>query len=256
MGDNDRSPDVTTLWPLPQDSLKLLAHHQVLRPLVRQVMLTKTVADQTLTDEQRNQALVAFAQQNGLKSQGELEQFCSAQVLTPHALAHQVELSQRVLKLCRERFLSKAEAQFLARKSQLDQVVYSLLRIHNEGLARELFLQLQEGEASFAELASEFSDGPERTTRGIVGPVSLAQTHPLLVQRLRSAEVGSLLEPFQVEQWWLVVRLESCRPAIFDESMALQMSHELFEAWLEQQVDEELQKLAPLLLTSPVGAHP
>ena len=68
------------------------------------------------------------------------------------------------------------------------------------------------------------------------------------MQRLRTAAPGALLEPFQIEQWWLVVRLESLRPAIFDERMALQMSQELFEQWLEQQVDQEIQRLRPLVL--------
>lgn len=134
-------------------------------------------------------------------------------------------------------------------------MVYSLLRLQNEGLARELFLQLQEGEASFADLAARYSEGPEKATRGIVGPVALNQAHPLLVQRLRTAGAGVLLEPFQIEQWWLVVRLESSRPASFDEPMALQMSQELFEQWLEQQVDLELEQLRPLLLPSPVAAQ-
>ncbi|MFM1811482.1 MAG: hypothetical protein RLZZ336_420, partial [Cyanobacteriota bacterium] len=114
--------------------------------------------------------------------------------------------------------------------------------------ARELYLQLQDGEASFSDLAARYSEGPEKGSGGIVGPAPLAQGHPLLVQRLRTAAAGTLLEPFQIEQWWLVVRLESLRPAIFDERMALQMSQELFEQWLERQVDQEIQGLRPLVL--------
>lgn len=255
MGDSATTPAVSPQWPLPLDALGLLADHGLLRPFLRQILMARAVADQALTDEQRQQALMGFAQQRGLESQEALERFCQAQLLTPQALAHQVELPPRVQLHCQQRFLPKAEARFLERKHQLDQVVYSLLRLQNEGLARELFLQLQEGEASFADLAARYSEGPEKATRGIVGPVALNQAHPLLVQRLRTAGAGVLLEPFQIEQWWLVVRLESSRPASFDEPMALQMSQELFEQWLEQQVDLELEQLRPLLLPSPVAAQ-
>ncbi|MBM5817762.1 MAG: peptidylprolyl isomerase, partial [Cyanobacteria bacterium K_Offshore_surface_m2_239] len=42
-----------------------------------------------------------------------------------------------------------------------------------------------------------------------------------------------------IEQWWLVVRLESLQPASFDDAMQTRMTQELFEEW----VDEEVQRL-------------
>ena len=61
------------------------------------------------------------------------------------------------------------EEQFL-RKNDLDTVIYSLLRVKSPGLARELWISLSEGEVTFAELASRFSDGPEAQTKGVIGP--------------------------------------------------------------------------------------
>ena len=49
-------------------------------------------------------------------------------------------------------------------------MVYSLLSEDSQ-IARELYLQIAGNEASFAELASRFSEGRERNTNGIVGPV-------------------------------------------------------------------------------------
>jgi len=236
---------------LPPESLQALAEHGLLRGYLRQVLMVEALADEVLTDDQRQQALLAFARQRGLVNQEALEQYRLEHLLTPAALAQQVELPARLQQHGERHFRAKAEARFLERKQQLDQVVYSLVRLQHQGLARELFLRLQEGEASFADLAAQFSEGPERATRGIVGPVPLSQAHPLLVQRLRTAAVGELLEPFQIEQWWLVVRLESLRPATFDDAMASQMSQELFEQWLEQQVDRHIQQLRPLLLPGP-----
>ena len=111
----------------------------------------------------------------------------------------------------RDRFAPKAEARFLERKNELDQVVYSLLRLENSFLARELYLQIESGESNFADLAKRYAEGPERNTNGIVGPVSLTQAHPILVEKLRVAQPGVLLEPFRISDWWLVVRLERSR---------------------------------------------
>ncbi|MEB3307649.1 MAG: peptidylprolyl isomerase [Cyanobacteriota bacterium] len=215
--------------------------------------MIEAVSGEILTDEQRGQALRSFAQERGLDSQEALQRFCQTHLLSAAALNHLAELPLRVQLHCQQHYSAKAEARFLARKHQLDQVVYSLLRLPSKGLARELFLQLQEGESNMAELSTQFSEGPERATCGIVGPVPLAQAHPLLVERLRSAEPGVLVEPFQIEQWWVVVRLESLRPATFDQRMSLQMGQELFDQWLDQQVDQKVQQLGSLVLPVMAG---
>ena len=158
----------------------------------------------------------------------------------------------RLQRHCQRLYGGKAEARFLERKTQLDRVVYSLVRVADEGLARELYLQLLDGEANFADLAATYSEGPERSTRGIVGPVPLTQAHPQLVQRLRTAPQGEVQEPFRIEQWWLVFRLESLTAASFDESMTRQMSQELFEQWLESEVESLMDRVRDLLQKSGV----
>jgi parvulin-like peptidyl-prolyl isomerase len=56
---------------------------------------------------------------------------------------------------------------------------------------------------------------------------------------LRTCQPGELRPPFPIEQWWLVVRLESLQAASFDEAMQGRMTQELFEEW----VDEEVERL-------------
>ena len=144
----------------------------------------------------------------------------------------------------RERFAPKAEARFLERKNELDQVVYSFLRLENSFLARELYLQIESGESNFADLAKRYAEGPERNTNGIVGPVSLTQAHPALVEKLRVAQPGVLLEPFRISDWWLVVRLERYEPATFSDVVSDQMCQEMFDAWLDEETATCLSQLA------------
>lgn len=239
---------------LPSDALATLARYGLLRPFLRQRLLSEALAAEELSPEDRQQALAAFGRERKLASGEELERYRQEQLLTPEALAEQVERPLRMRRHRERLFLPKAEARFLARKHQLDRVVYSLLRLRDAGLARELYLQLQEGEANFADLAAVHSEGPERSTRGIVGPVPLSQAHPRLVERLRTAVPGAVQEPFQIERWWLVFRLESLTSASFDEAMAQQMSQELLEQWLEAAVEARLQELRSMLLTPAQGA--
>lgn len=235
--------------------MALLAQHGLLRPYLRQCLMADALATETLSDDERRQALIAFAQQRRLTDGEALERYRIANLLSPEALALQVELPSRLRRHCERLYRPKAEARFLERKQQLDQVVYSLLRLQDEGLSRELYFQLQDGEADFADLAAQHSEGPERATRGIVGPVPLTQAHPQLVERLRTAPIAQVQEPLLIEGYWLLFRLESLTPASFDESMALQMSQELFEQWLEQAVETRLEQLRPQLL-APISEQP
>jgi parvulin-like peptidyl-prolyl isomerase len=226
-----------------------LARLGLLEPYLRAALLSERATEVELTPEQEREAREAFCRQHQLSNAEALEAFARAHLLTPEALEAQIRQPLQLQLLCQREFGPKAEARFLQRKGQLDQVVYSLLRLSDAGLARELYLRIEEGEANFADLAADYAEGPEKATRGIVGPVPLTQAHPALVDRLRTATVGVALEPFQIEAWWLVVRLESLTPASFDAANAARMAQELFEQALQEQVQRRLAELRPLMLT-------
>ncbi|MEB3171593.1 MAG: peptidylprolyl isomerase [Synechococcaceae cyanobacterium] len=217
-----------------------LARHGLLLPLLRQSVIAAAVADVQLSEEESLQGRQAWGGANRLGSPEAVVQHLASHGLEEADALWQAELPQRIGRHCLEHFSHRAEQRFLARKNQLDQVIYSLLRVEDASLARELYLRIAEGEADFAELAASYACGPEKATRGIVGPVPLLQAHPTLAEKLRTSRPGELQPPLQIEQWWLVVRLESLRPASFDEEMRRRMAHELFEEWVEQEVRAQL----------------
>jgi parvulin-like peptidyl-prolyl isomerase len=217
-----------------------LRRHNLLLTLVQRRVVAEAVADQPLEPEACHQAREQFCRQNGLSDETAVAGFLEANGLCSEDLAWQIELPLRIRAHCREHFRHKAEAHFLSRKNQLDRVVYSLLRVKDGFLARELYLRLEAGEASFATLAKQFAEGPEKQTHGIVGPVPLTQAHPVLAERLRTTSPGVLMQPFQLADWWLVVRLESYTPASFDEAMAEQMASELFDQWVREEASRRI----------------
>jgi len=221
---------------LPESLWRSLARHELLVPLLRQVTIAKATAGVELGEEERQQARQVWIRKHGIQSAEHLQSHLAAYGISEAEATWQAELPFRIQRHCEEHFVHRAEQRFLARKPQLDQVIYSLLRVEDASLARELFLRISEGEADFAELAATYSQGPERATRGIVGPVPLLQAHPTLAERLRTIRPGELQPPLPIEQWWLVMRLESLRSASFDDEMRLRMSRELFEEWVEEEV--------------------
>jgi parvulin-like peptidyl-prolyl isomerase len=231
----------------PAVSFEDLARLGLLEPYIRANLLALAASDVALSDEQIDAARQAFCRQHQIRDAEALKAWAVAHMLSPAALEAQMRQSLQLQLLCQGDFSAKAEARFLQRKNQLDRVVYSLLRLRDGGLARELYLRIDDGDANFADLAARYAEGPEQATRGIVGPVPLTQAHPALVDRLRTAPPGVVLEPFQIESWWLVVRLESLTSATFDEATAARMAEELFEQWISEQVERRLVDLRPLL---------
>jgi len=238
---------------LSADVQALLRRHGLLQELVVRWVRSDLVESILLSEEERKAALEALAKQLGHKSVEALTEHFVAQGLDLEEAIWQFTLPQRVRKYSQEQYGPKAEARFLDRKADLDAVVYSLLRVKDPGLASELFLRIAGGEASFGSLASEFSDGHEKTTRGIIGPAPMVKAHPVLRELLRTASPGEVNPPIQVEGLFLVVRLESRIPAVLDDTTRLQMEQELFEADVQLRASAVLATLlkpAPLLTTN------
>jgi len=229
-----------------QDSPNLpnLARHGLLRPWLERLVVAEAVQQQPIDAASLTSLQEQFCKRHNIKTDAGLDAFLAQQGLSRDDLQWQLALPLRIQAHCSKRFGPKAEQHFLSRKTQLDRVVYSLLRVRDGGLARELYLRIQAGEASFADLAARYAEGPEQTSHGIVGPVPLTQAHPVLAEKLRTVAVGTLLEPFTIEQWWLVVRPEQRIAASFDEAMADQMAKELFDEWVAEEVTLKLLKLA------------
>ena len=221
----------------------LLRQYNLLQPLVEQMITTEAISGCPVPSDALEKAQLDLLSQRGFET---LEQW--SELLEDLGRPHDqvIDRLERVIRrqeFMRERFGPKAEARFLERKSELDQVVYSLLRLGNSFLARELYLQIESGESNFADLAKRYAEGPERNTNGIVGPVSLTQAHPVLVEKLRVAQPGVLLEPFRIADWWVVVRLERYYPATFTEEGSDRMCREMFDAWIAEQTTSTLSRL-------------
>ena len=60
----------------------------------------------------------------------------------------------------------------------------------------------------------------------------ITKSHPILVKQLRSAEQGKFLKPFKIENWWLIVRLESFVNEPFDGFIVENKNFELYQNWL------------------------
>lgn len=235
---------------LTPDAIALLQRHGLLEPLIKAELIACELAMISIDSEEQQQCLNSFCSQKGFNDEGQFNIWLQKSQLTRERFLQQLIDPLRLERLCRDRFGHRVEMRFLERKQILDQVVYSLIRVHDPFKARELYLQIVEGEADFGAIAAVHSEGPERLTRGIVGPAPLIRAHPRVVDLLRSSQPGEVREPIQIENWHLVLRLESLTPAVLDRTMESHLAKELFDEWIEEEARRKLDQL--LCLPAPV----
>ena len=221
-----------SLSALGADTIDLLRRHDLIHELTRLQLMEQATAGLAPPGELVKDALTNHCQQQQLKNEAELSNWLKDHCLSMEELLQKLSLPLKLTKLALDNFGIQAEARFLQRKEELDQVTYSLLRVKDSNIAHELYLQLEANEATFESLASIHSEGPENRSSGKIGPASLMRAHPQLQQVLRTATPGVVMEPTLIEQWWVVTRLETRHEASFDDTMRKRMATELLENWL------------------------
>ena len=145
------------------------------------------------------------------------------------------------LKLfARQQFGPGLEELFLSSSAGRDQVIYSMLRVRDRGLARELYLRLSEGELAFPEAARHYGEGPEARGQGVIGPMRIGLLQPQeLAHWLRSLQQGEISRVQQLGEWNLILRLEHLTPSKLDD--------ETRQLLLQEQLDGFLDHVVPVL---------
>jgi parvulin-like peptidyl-prolyl isomerase len=198
--------------------------------------LDQAITPFTCTSEEVLNAVKQFYAQQQISSDVELQMWLSRNYLTLGQLEEIITRALKIEKFKHATWDNKIETYFLQRKGQLDRVVYSLIRLQDEHLAQELFFRIQAGEQALAELARQYSNGPEAQTGGLMGPIELGKPHPVLAQKLAASQPGQLLPPMRLEDWIVIVRLEKFLPCQFDEMMHQRLLNELFETWITEKI--------------------
>ncbi|EDX86171.1 hypothetical protein S7335_3874 [Synechococcus sp. PCC 7335] len=205
-----------------------------LLPQVVQEFIIDQATEDISCDPQK--AMEIFCGKRGIFSDEQRLEWCKQQDHSPEEMLA-AAIRERQVELYQEQtWGAQIESYFLERKAQLDQVTYSLIRTKNASLAQELYFRLNDDGASFAELASQYSEGQESKTGGVVGPVELNVPHPVLSKMLSVSKPKQLWPPTQIGEWLVITRLEQFEPAKFDENMRKRLLAERFKAWLSQQI--------------------
>ncbi|AHJ29945.1 peptidylprolyl isomerase [Nodularia spumigena] len=219
--------------------LQLLEKYQMLPQLIKEVVLDEAIAPISCTPEEEKIACEQIAQHYQITSEDVRQRWLEQNNMSAEQLDAIAIRQFKIEKFKHFTWGSDLESYFSQRKPQLDRVVYSLIRTNDIGIAQEIYFRLQAGEQTFAELAREYSQGPEAQTNGLVGPVELQTIHPALAKILATSQPQQLLPPTQLENWIVIVRLEKLLLTQLDNSLRQRLLNERFNSWLQAQMTEQ-----------------
>jgi parvulin-like peptidyl-prolyl isomerase len=214
----------------------LLVKYQMLPGLLRELVIDRAIADTECSEAERVKAIQEFYQRYQLTSNEQIEQWLALQGLTYIQMEEIAIRLFKIEKFKRETWSNKLEAYFLKRKGQLDRAIYSLIRTEDVGIAQEVYFRLMDGEQTFEEIARTYSQGAEAQTSGLIGPVELSTPHPAIAQLISTNPPGKICPPIKLEQWYAIVRPEKMLPSQLDEPMRQRLINELFQIWLQEQM--------------------
>ncbi|OKH42839.1 peptidylprolyl isomerase [Calothrix sp. HK-06] len=203
----------------------MLNRYQMMSQVRRGLVIDQAIANIPCNESERIVAITEFEKHN--------------HGMTLEAMEEIAIRNFQIYKFKMITFGNKVESYFLKTKARFDQVIYSVIRVKDQGLASEIYFRIQAGEQSFSELAHEFSQGLEAYTGGILGPVALGQVHPVIGRVLAVSKPGQLWAPHNIEGNFVIIRLEKSIPARLDETMRRRLIDELFENWLNLATDDE-----------------
>ena len=235
-------------------TLNRLARQQQLGASIARASIYDEICQAVAISEDDSAALVRmFLEREGLdpNQTDALERWLRSKGWTQEDLRYISSRWERIERFQTQVFAEEVERQFLSRKLAHDQVTYSMIRVRDGDLAFELHQRLLDEEASFGELASTYSEGPERDSEGICGPVPFDQAHATVVEQLRGCREGELLAPFFLVDIWLILRLEQWQGARLDDAMRSTLLEELFDQWLEQRITTLVEGRTP----EPLPTH-
>ena len=131
------------------------------------------------------------------------------------------------IEWCKENFSNDISIEFNEKKSSYDLITYQLLRTKNKNLSNELYFKLIEDEDSFENLSFQYSEGSEKFSKGIIGPVRANLPHPKLLACLKNSDIEKVNPPIEIDGWWIICKLKHIEYAKLDDLLKTKISLEL-----------------------------
>ena len=232
-----------SLEVLNKESVELIRRNNYLRRLIRKELFYESIKDINIDSELIAKEKEIYLKKQNVLTDKDYQLWLKNNNIDDEEIIEKVTDDLKARKFNKENFSHMVQSTFLKRKSDFEQVIYSLIRVNDFNLANELYFRIKDKEDNFGDLAKKFSLGPEKDSRGIVGPVFINQSHPNLRELIQTHKKDDLLPPFRIDSLWLIIRIETITEVTLNTEMEDFLQKELFENWIQEKSIEEMKKI-------------
>ncbi|MEO1591092.1 MAG: peptidylprolyl isomerase, partial [Cyanobacteria bacterium J06632_22] len=215
-----------------------------LQPFIQNLMRYHVLLKEIQVREQRrelqvsaadlSQALIDFRLQNQLAEQGDFQSWLLNQGLSYEALERQLLIGMKLNQLRTAVTSDQIEASFDAQRDSFDQVDLYYMLVSEEKLAGQLKEQLEAGDG-FEKVALDFplGEGKVVVKRDVL---RRSQLRPEIQSATADASLNTLIGPILMGDRWCLCRVEQVLPAVLSESLKAELTEQLFDAWVTEQM--------------------
>lgn len=223
---------------LKDETLQKLAKYGMLSLFIKNQILDREMKKISLSEIEITEAKNLYKKSHKLESDEDFEHHKQIRFYTDESIRYNIELPFKQYKFCKEMFGESLYTNYLKYKSFFDIVTYSIIRVDSESKSKEIYLQLKDDKRVFSELVNKYSQGPERKTQGIIGPVRLNQGHPLLQKQIIQNKDLCFSQPFKIDSKWIIIKVENFIESKLDDFV----EKEIYKIELENFLKEEIKK--------------
>lgn len=204
-----------------------IIHEYILQQELSKIELPNNIVDRTIDDFCKSNQLNSENFAQWLHEEGQTIETFTKQI------NHSIKLQELIFKVTE----SKVSEYFIEHKLLLDSFILSRLIVKEQELAEELKTQIIEENASFEELAKEYSISSDSHFNGMMGLVSRGQLDDSLRAALDKAQEGEIVGAIPFDNCWCLLRVEKIIPAsLKDGKFKEKIRQEIFEDYLAEKM--------------------
>ena len=219
-----------------KDTLKIIKLGNMLPNLIRNFLIDKITSDISLEQDIYDNEIKKFYFKNDILNKKDLDNILKTKGISEEELHYQITLPLKVSKYAQQNFENQIESYFLERKDFLDEYTFNIIRLKNKDLAYELYFRIDSEESDFLKLSETYSYYSSLYPKGLFGPKNLQGMNTLIVNKLIHASPNDLIQPFQVDEWWIILKLINKKKAKLDNPTCNMLFIEIFNKFINNLV--------------------
>ena len=216
------------------DALRLLMLGNILPILVKNFLVFETTRDIFLEKNVLENEIKNFYLKNNIKNKESLNRFLKSKGIGEETLHYQISLPLKIYLYAEKNFKNELEEYFLKQKESLDEYTFNIIRVKENNLAHEIYFQLDSEESDFLKLSQRYSFYSSLYPKGVFGPRNLRGVNAIIREKLINSSDGKLIMPFQVDEFWLIIKLIKKKKAKLDNKTTKMLLTEIFDNFINK----------------------